>query len=201
MNNNPPLDIRDPAVDIDHVMAQVREAVARRRAASGQPTDLDQVGREVFAAEGARPAADITRALLDTPPPRASRVVATIPTWRDLNAQWMIREQPFVSHAPVVGPLIVRVRNGWNWMSTKWYVRPLVQQISAFNLSVVRAFQDVDQHQQQVADRLRQLEALTQQQAAEITTLRQELALFQVNSSTRKLNHEGHEGHDDHKEE
>jgi hypothetical protein len=46
---------------------------------------------------------------------------------------WQIEEKPFRSDKPVVGPLIVRLRALWNSISTKWYVRPLIEQQNAVN--------------------------------------------------------------------
>ena len=54
-----------------------------------------------------------------------------------LRARWGLAEPAFVSNAPLVGPAIVGFRRVWNWMSTKWYVRPLVQQQNEFNELVV----------------------------------------------------------------
>ncbi len=169
------IEIRDTAVDVEALMTLIRDRAAQRRAGVDTSLDLDATTRSVFAAAGVAPAADIdTRQAIPlpaTPPPGQE----TLPALRDLNAQWMIREQPFTSNAPLIGPLIVRVRDAWNWMSTKWYVRPLLQQITAFNLSVVRAFRDVEAEQGRVADRIRDLEALTRQQAAEIEALRHDV--------------------------
>ena len=53
-----------------------------------------------------------------------------------VEAAQTVREQPFVSHAPLVGPLLVRLRQAWNWMSTTWYVRPLLAQQNTFNARV-----------------------------------------------------------------
>ena len=52
------------------------------------------------------------------------------------EAAQTVREQPFVSHAPLVGPLLVRLRQAWNWMSTTWYVRPLTAQQNQFNAQI-----------------------------------------------------------------
>ena len=51
----------------------------------------------------------------------------------DLEGEMALQEQPFVSRAPLIGPAIVWFRSLWNWMSTKWYVLPLVAQQNAFN--------------------------------------------------------------------
>jgi uncharacterized coiled-coil protein SlyX len=52
---------------------------------------------------------------------------------RQLTEKWQVVERPFTSHAPLVGPLIVRLRRLWNDVSTTWYVRPLVQQQNEYN--------------------------------------------------------------------
>ncbi|MBI4320006.1 MAG: glycosyltransferase family 2 protein [Chloroflexi bacterium] len=48
-----------------------------------------------------------------------------------------VAEQPFVSSVPLAGPIIVRFREAWNWVSTKWYVRQLIQQQNRFNAQMV----------------------------------------------------------------
>ncbi|RMF28539.1 MAG: hypothetical protein D6759_15600 [Chloroflexi bacterium] len=50
---------------------------------------------------------------------------------------WEVREQPFRSDKPFIGPLIVRVRSLWNSVATKWYVRPLIRQQNAINRRLV----------------------------------------------------------------
>ena len=61
-----------------------------------------------------------------------------------LRARWGLAEPAFVSNAPLVGPAIVGFRRVWNWMSTKWYVRPLVQQQNEFNELVVESLGAVE---------------------------------------------------------
>ncbi len=61
----------------------------------------------------------------------------------DIQAGQTVREQPFASGLPVLGPLIAQVRSAWNWMSTKWYVLPLLQQQNAFNTNVAQAWCDL----------------------------------------------------------
>ncbi|MCW5882617.1 MAG: hypothetical protein KIS91_16930 [Anaerolineae bacterium] len=178
------IEIRDAAADVEALMTLIRDRAAQRRDRADTSLDLDATTRAVFAAAGVAPAADIDASLtaaLPTPPPPGQE---TLPALRDLNAQWMIREQPFTSNTPLIGPLIVKVRDAWNWMSTKWYVRPLLQQITAFNLSAVRAFRDVEAEQGRVADRLRELEALTRQQAAEIEALRHDVQRLRAERHT-----------------
>lgn len=56
----------------------------------------------------------------------------------DLSGRWQVSEQPFVSHAPLIGPLIARFRAAWNSVSTRWYVQPMLQQQVEFNAALVR---------------------------------------------------------------
>jgi hypothetical protein len=44
----------------------------------------------------------------------------------------------------VIGGLIARFREMWNNVSTKWYVRPLLQQQNEFNHLVVRTIREHD---------------------------------------------------------
>jgi hypothetical protein len=53
-------------------------------------------------------------------------------------------EPRFVAVTPVVGPLIVRLRQLWNWMSTRWYVGPVLEQQSEFNRATVEALRQLD---------------------------------------------------------
>ena len=55
------------------------------------------------------------------------------------NAQ--LQPQPFVSHAPVIGPLIAWVRTTWNNVAARWYVQAVVEQQNEFNQLVVEQLQ------------------------------------------------------------
>jgi hypothetical protein len=46
---------------------------------------------------------------------------------------WMIQEVPFQSRLPVLGRIVVWIRETWNSVATKWYVRPLIEQQNAIN--------------------------------------------------------------------
>jgi len=61
----------------------------------------------------------------------------------ELERQMLVRERPFVSHAPLVGPLIVKIRTFWNWMSTKWYMLPILRQQNAYNMAVAQTLREV----------------------------------------------------------
>ncbi|MCP4422691.1 MAG: hypothetical protein GY805_39280 [Chloroflexi bacterium] len=51
----------------------------------------------------------------------------------DLMISHQLEEPAFTSEAPIIGPWIVRLRQVWNWMSTKWYVLPIIKQQSDVN--------------------------------------------------------------------
>jgi GT2 family glycosyltransferase len=74
----------------------------------------------------------------------------------DLKTMWKIEERPFVSDKPIVGPLIARIRELWNSVAAKWFVRAQMQQQMMFNLTVVRTLADftalVDEIQAQARD-------------------------------------------------
>ncbi len=53
-----------------------------------------------------------------------------------LRQRAMLREYRFTSAAPVVGGLLARLRAAWNGVATKWHVRPLMEQQSAFNTAL-----------------------------------------------------------------
>lgn len=56
-----------------------------------------------------------------------------------LNEQRILREAAPTSRVPLLGPLIVATRHFWNRLSTRWYVRPIMDQQNRFNEEVVRA--------------------------------------------------------------
>lgn len=68
-------------------------------------------------------------------PARAARQ-AMVEHLQEMAKHQVLVEQPFRSRVPVLGPVIAAVRSLWNAISTKWYVRPLLQQQSAFNAAV-----------------------------------------------------------------
>ena len=76
-----------------------------------------------------------------------------------LRIKQRIQEQPFVSHVPIFGPLIARLRAAWNSVSTKWYVRPLLQQQNEFNELAVNQLTVQDARLQHQEARLSEQEA------------------------------------------
>jgi hypothetical protein len=60
-----------------------------------------------------------------------------------------VRERPFTSDMPVLGRFIVFVREKWNSVAAKWYVRPMVQQQNRFNATVVDVLQEMSRRLEQ----------------------------------------------------
>lgn len=154
------IEIRDPEIDIEEVMARVRANVARRRMEGAYREDLDAIAREV------RDEVLTTAAAED----RADRGSLAL-TLAELDARWQLQERPFVSDLPVLGWLIVAIRSAWNWMSTKWYVRPLIQQQSEFNGHAVRTLRELIAEQHALADKVQHLKDLCYQQQTQIEQL------------------------------
>jgi GT2 family glycosyltransferase len=93
-----------------------------------------------------------------------------------LTARGQLVEPSFRSAAPLIGPLIIRVRRLWNWMSTKWYVRPIVDQQSAFNALVVEALRAVELSLQAVEASTAAAEEQGIRLAADLARIEQRLA-------------------------
>ncbi len=167
------IEIRDPEIDVEQVMTRIRANVARRRAEGAYQEDLDAIAAEVFAE------------VVSTSQISGIAGGKVALTLSELESHWMIREQPFVSHVPILGPLIVAVRNLWNWMSTKWYVQPLLQQQVGFNALTVRALQEVSAENQLLAEQVLRLEELCEQHQKEIRRLWEEITRLQRPGSSR----------------
>ncbi|MFO7538912.1 MAG: glycosyltransferase family 2 protein [Chloroflexota bacterium] len=58
---------------------------------------------------------------------------------------WEVVERPFASTIPLIGPLVARFRTAWNNVSTKWYVRGLLQQQNGINRQLVTRLQFMDE--------------------------------------------------------
>ena len=63
-----------------------------------------------------------------------------------LASMWQVQEKPFTSDKPIIGPLIVRLRELWNWMSAKWYVRALLEQQNRFNYHLLQRLAELETH-------------------------------------------------------
>jgi hypothetical protein len=97
---------------------------------------------------------------------------------------WHVEERPFTSKVPIVGPFIARLRELWNNISTKWYVRPLVEQQNEFNRQLVEQQNEINRRlaeQQGQANRrlLEYQQELNQQLVLATVRLQERLAAVQ----------------------
>lgn len=93
----------------------------------------------------------------------------------DLQARAVVAERPFVSHMPLLGPLITFVRRTWNSVSTKWFVLPMVQQQNEFNQLVVHTLHQSLTTQAQLGRRLNGVNARLDESQAKIDEIKQYL--------------------------
>ena len=103
-------------------------------------------------------------------------LVSRLATARDKAA---IKERPFTSGVPVLGGLIVRARTAWNWMSTKWWVRPLVEQQNDFNQEMLSLLGSALHAVRASALAMNQLAAACAAQHAELSQLRSDVKVLQ----------------------
>ena len=70
----------------------------------------------------------------------------------EVMGSWRVRERPFSSSTPLIGPLVARLRSRVNNLSTRWYVQPILQQQVDHNASVARTLREM-------SDQLAELQA------------------------------------------
>ena len=56
----------------------------------------------------------------------------------EVRERWHVREVPFESQAPVVGPLVAAFRTAWNNVAARWHVWHILEQQNAFNQAMYR---------------------------------------------------------------
>jgi hypothetical protein len=147
-NGAPVIEIRDPALDGPAIARLVQEQAARRRAQDAQSVDRATVIPGPLQPGSATASSDAMAGF-----PGLSESLA------ELIGRSQLEEHDFQSAVPLLGPVIVAVRRIWNWMSTKWYVRPLMAQQSDLNSRSARVVSDLAQWHELDARRLEQLEA------------------------------------------
>ena len=147
--SSPGIEIRDPALDGDSLIRRVAHQVAQRRAEGRYDPDLTTRGPASLQPDRPAPAE----------PPVTTDFPGLSESLAELIGRSRLHEPGFASNVPLVGPLIAAVRRAWNWMSTKWYVLPILGQQSDVNIRTVRLISDLAQWHELDARRLRQLEA------------------------------------------
>jgi hypothetical protein len=146
-NNSHVIEIGDPALDGPAIARLVREQAIQRRVQDAQSVDWAALVPEPLQPGIAASDSDATT---DFPGLRESLA--------ELIGRSHLDEPDFRSAVPFFGPVIVAVRRVWNWMSTKWYVRPIIAQQSDLNARSARVVSDLAQWHELDARRLDQLE-------------------------------------------
>ncbi|MEZ4593426.1 MAG: hypothetical protein R3D55_20105 [Chloroflexota bacterium] len=131
----------DPALDGTAIRVKLAEALASR---SYLP-NVAQIGPEKLRPGQTAVAPSTTETL--------NRLMI------DLLAQEPLHEKPFTSAVPVLGPVIVAFRTAWNWLSTRWYVLPIMQQQARLNQQMLLVLNELAQRQELDAQRIAELEA------------------------------------------
>lgn len=72
------------------------------------------------------------------------------PDLQPLHELAELREQPFHSDVPLVGGLIAWFRTAWNSVATKWYVRPMMAQQTAYNQAVLAYLDQLDARRREI---------------------------------------------------
>jgi len=143
--SQPPLEIRDPSLNSADILRRIESQISRRRAENKYPA-VDE----------------LQAAWLPLVPDTASVRIDDdyiFQLLKELTVDSYLQEVRFSSSVPMVGWLIVAIRRAWNWMSTRWYVLPVLKQQTRYNeqviISMYRLLQSNLALQQQI-DELRQ---------------------------------------------
>jgi hypothetical protein len=159
------VEIRDPELDGDALAREMVEAVAQRRAEGAYDLDLASRGPKALRPrEGQEPAEG---GVITHYPgfPGLQEAVA------ELIVRGELHEPDFASDTPLIGPAIVAIRRLWNWMSTKWYVRPILREQSQANVRTAWVISDLMMWHELDADRIRQLELQVHELGARLAEL------------------------------
>jgi GT2 family glycosyltransferase len=89
-----------------------------------------------------------------------------------LLAAATLEARPFVSTAPLIGPLIARFRTAWNNVASRWYIQHVIDQQNEFNrLAVAQLAEQLTAYEREARQQLELLE----QQIVERTEMEQRL--------------------------
>lgn len=123
MTPQQPLEIRDISLTPADILARIDAQISHRRAENKYP-----------------PADELRSAWSQLVPDTVSTHVDDdyiFQLLKELTMASYLQEVRFSSTVPIVGQVIVAIRRAWNWMSTRWYVLPLIKQQSRYNEQVI----------------------------------------------------------------
>ncbi len=132
------IEIKNPAIDQEKVAAQLQNIMAQipdvgDLRTSGPPSLHVQTAVNM-------PDTELIRPLINYIP------------------KTILKETKFTSPTPIIGPLMVKLRYAWNWMSTKWYILPVLMQQSNINSDLLMFLVTSAQIQERQAARITELE-------------------------------------------
>ncbi len=144
----PIIEIRDPEIDQQTIRERIRAQIGQRLADGVYQADFDIPGPLTPPKEGAS-------ALAGSPETAFSTLTQAL---LELTTMTTLHEPVFQSSVPLFGPLIVLIRRCWNWMSTKWYVLPVMRQQSLINKRISLIVDELEHWQALQGRRLVELE-------------------------------------------
>lgn len=144
----PAIEIRDPRLDGEAIAQQVLQHVAQRRTEGAYGPDPAKLGPESLRPSRYKVADGMV----------SENFSGLHQSLAEFILRGQLHEPNFSSNTPIVGPLIVAVRRFWNWMSTKWYVRPILWQQSDVNARAAGIVSDLVYWHELDGIRLRALE-------------------------------------------
>ncbi len=131
--------INDPALDKENIQAQLQTDIAHLSI-----PDLAQTGPKKLHHKQQRTSGST----------KENNIPHFTYTFTELIDNTAIKEPEFSSDAPIISPLIIKFRQLWNWMSTRWYVLPIIKQQSDVNMQMALMLMEMTQLQTLNASRI-----------------------------------------------
>lgn len=99
-----------------------------------------------------------------------------------LSAAAVLRERPFTSTVPLLGPLIAAFRAAWNNVASRWYLNHIMTQQNAFNALAVG-------HLERYETELREQMALLEEEIVITTELQERIAQLEARVAAKQPGH------------
>ena len=162
------IEICDPTIDEKSVLKQLEWKVKQRWAQGAYDSNVMTLGPASLHPD---------HFFSDSPDIERPSFQRSLEKWRELRHNIHLREPNFHSNVPVAARLIVAVRRFWHWMSTKWYIRPILYQQSVVNMHVAQFVMELLRLHEFDTLRIGQLEARQTELETRISRLEEKLEL------------------------
>lgn len=100
----------------------------------------------------------------------------------------VLREQPFVSAVPIIGPIIARFRTAWNNVASRWYIGHLMAQQNEFNRLAVAQLATYETELREQMELLEEQVVITAELRQRIETLQTQVADLRRQVATQSGN-------------